>query len=40
MKIKRKAEGMGMDLKQWIYSPDIARWLSDGRELDLMEQSD
>lgn len=29
-----------MDLKRWIYSPDIARWLSVGRELELMEQMD
>ena len=29
-----------MDLKRWIYSPDLARWLSAGRELDLDERMD
>ena len=29
-----------MDLKRWIYSPDIARWLSEGRDLNLMELAD
>ena len=29
-----------MDLKQWIYSPDIARWLSEGRDLNLTELTD
>ena len=29
-----------MDLKRWIYSPDIARWLSVGREMELMEWVD
>ena len=29
-----------MDLKRWIYSPDLARWLSAGGELDLHERMD
>lgn len=29
-----------MDFKQWIYSPDIARWLSEERNLGLMELTD
>ena len=29
-----------IDFKRWIYSPDIARWLSGGRDLDLDEQMD
>ena len=29
-----------IDLKRWIYSLDIARWLSVERELDLDEQID
>lgn len=29
-----------MDLKRWIYSPDIARWLSVGREMELAEWVD
>ena len=29
-----------MDLKRWIYSPDIARWLSEGRDLNLTELTD
>ncbi len=28
------------DLSRWIYSPDIAAWLSAGRPLDLAEQTD
>ena len=29
-----------IDLKRWIYSPDIAQWLSGGRALNLDEQID
>lgn len=29
-----------MDLKRWIYSPDIARWLSEERDLSLVELTD
>lgn len=29
-----------MDLKKWIYSPDIARWLSEERDLGLTERID
>ena len=29
-----------MDFKQWIYSPDIARWLSEERNLGLTELTD
>lgn len=29
-----------MDIKQWIYSPDIARWLSEEGDLGLVELTD
>ena len=29
-----------MDFKQWIYSPDIAQWLSEERNLNLTELTD
>ena len=29
-----------MDFKQWIYSPDIARWLSEEGDLGLVELTD